>query len=153
MRLTNFSDYALRLLIFVATKPDELVTIAEVSKVYGISKNHLMKITNTLAQGGFVETARGAKGGLRLARPASAINLAAVVRLTESGSDLVECFNPSTNTCVIDQACGLKHVLHDALESFYKTLAQVTLAELVVRSQDLSAIFELRTPNKRPSRN
>ena len=153
MRLTNFSDYALRLLIFVATKPDELVTIAEVSKAYGISKNHLMKITNTLAQGGFVETVRGAKGGLHLAKPASAINLAAVVRLTESGSDLVECFNPSTNTCVINHVCSLKHVLHDALESFYKTLAQVTLAELVVRSQDLSAIFELRTLNKKRSRN
>ncbi len=149
MRLTNFSDYALRLLIFVATKPDELVTIAEVSKVYGISKNHLMKITNTLAQGGFVETVRGAKGGLRLAKPASAINLAAVVRLTEAGSDLVECFNPATNTCVIDKACRLKHVLHDALESFYHTLAQVTLADLVARPSGLGTIFALQARNKK----
>ena len=88
-----------------------------------------------------------------LVKPASAINLAAVVRLTEPGSSLVECFDVATNTCVIDQACGLKHVLHDALESFYKTLAQVTLADLVVRPRDLSAIFELRTPNKKRSRN
>ena len=141
MRLTNFSDYALRLLIFAATRSDDLVTIAEVSKAYGISNNHLMKITNTLAQGGFVETVRGAKGGLRLAKPAGAINLAAVVRLTESGSDLVECFNPATNTCVIDQACGLKHALHDALEAFYQSLEKVTLADLVARPRALNAIF------------
>lgn len=149
MRLTNFSDYALRLLIFVATKPDELVTIAQVSKAYGISKNHLMKITNTLAQGGFVETVRGAKGGLRLAKPASAINLAAVLRLTETGSDLVECFNPATNTCVINEVCELKHVLHDALESFYNTLAQVSLAELVARPNKLGTIFASRISNKK----
>ena len=141
MRLTNFSDYALRLLIFAATRPDDLVTISEVSKAYGISKNHLMKITNTLAQGGFVETLRGAKGGLRLAKPASAINLATVVRLTESGSDLVECFNPATNTCVIDQVCGLKHVLHDALEAFYQSLEKVTLADLVAHPRSLNLIF------------
>ena len=148
MRLTNFSDYALRLLIFAATKPNELVTIAEVSKAYGISKNHLMKITNTLAQGGFVETVRGAKGGLRLAKPASAINLAAVLRLTESGSDLVECFNPATNTCVIGGACGLKHVLRDALEAFYQGLAQVTLADLVAHPRSLNVIFDRQA--KRP---
>ena len=142
MRLTNFSDYALRLLILAAARPDELVTIAEVSKAYGISKNHLMKITNTLSQGGFVETVRGAKGGLRLAKSATEINLAAVVRLTESGSDLVECFNPATNTCVIDGACGLKHVLRDALEAFYRSLAQVTLADIVANPHSLNVIFE-----------
>ena len=142
MRLTNFSDYALRLLIFAASKPDDLVTISEVSRVYGISKNHLMKITNTLAKGGFVETLRGAKGGLRLARPASDINLAAVVRLTETGSDLVECFNSATNTCVIDQACELKHVLAGALEGFYQSLAKVTLADVVKHPRSLNAIFK-----------
>ena len=88
-----------------------------------------------------------------LVKPASAINLAAVVRLTESGSDLVECFDVATNTCVIDQACGLKHVLHDALESFYRSLGQATLADLVVRLRDLNSILELRTPNKKRSRN
>ena len=107
-----------------------------------------MKITNTLAQGGFVETVRGAKGGLRLAKRASAINLAAVVRLTESGSDLVECFNPSTNTCVIDGACGFKHVLRNALEAFYQSLAQVTLADLVAQPRSLNVIFDKQA--KRP---
>ena len=142
MRLTNFSDYALRLLIFAASRPSETITIAEVSKVYGISKNHLMKITNRLSQGGFIETTRGAKGGIRLSKPASVINLAAVVRLTESGSDLVECFNPATNTCVIDGACGLKHVLHTALEAFYRSLAQVTLADIVANPRRLNVIFD-----------
>ena len=101
-----------------------------------------MKITNSLSQGGLVVTMRGAKGGLRLSKPASAFNLAAVVRLTESGSDLVECFNPATNTCVIDGACGLKHVLRNALEAFYQSLAQVTLADLVAAPQDFNLIFD-----------
>ena len=142
MRLTNFSDYALRLLIFTATRPNELVTISEVSKACGISKNHLMKITNTLSQGGFAETVRGAKGGIRLAKPANAISLAAVVRFTGARGELVECFNSATNSCVIDGACGLKHALRNALEAFYQSLAQVTLADLVAHPRRLNVIFD-----------
>ena len=101
-----------------------------------------MKITNRLSEGGFIDTTRGAKGGIRLSKPASAINLAAVVRLTESGSDLVECFNPATNTCVIVEACELKHVLHKALGAFYESLAQVTLADLVAHPRSFNLIFD-----------
>jgi len=145
MRLTNFSDYALRLLIFAATKPDELVTIGEVSKAYGISRNHLMKITNTLAAAGHIETTRGSGGGLRLARPAAQINLGEVLRLTEADTTLVECFDSATNTCVITRACGLKHVLHEALEAFYQRLDQVTLADIANRPGDLLRIFDKQT--------
>ena len=101
MRLTSYSDYALRMLIYVAVHPDQFVTISEIAKSYGISKNHLMKIANELAVAGVLEAVRGRNGGLRLARPAEDISIGAVVRMTESRSDLVECFDPATNTCVI----------------------------------------------------
>ncbi len=91
MRLTRYSDYSLRLLMYVAVKPNELVAIADVSKAYKISKNHLMKIAHQLALAGFIETVRGRHGGLRLAKPAGEINIGQVVRLTEADSILVEC--------------------------------------------------------------
>ncbi len=142
MRLTNFSDYALRLLILAATKPDHLVTISEISKSYGISRNHLMKITHSLAQAGYVDTVRGSGGGLRLARPASQISVGAVLRHTEASSDLVECADQATNTCVIAPACGLKHVLFDALEAFYARLDRVSLADITRNPAQLIGIFE-----------
>jgi len=142
MRLTSFSDYALRVLIYVATKPDQLVTIADISKSYGISKNHLMKITNTLAAAGYVETVRGSGGGLRLSRAAADINIGAVLRHTEAGSHLVECADRKTNTCVIAPACGLKHVLFEALEAFYARLDKVSLADITRNPADLTHIFE-----------
>ncbi len=141
MRLTLYSDYSLRLLMYVALKPDELVPIADVSRAYGISKNHLMKITHQLALAGFLETVRGRNGGLRLAKPARDINVGTVVRLTEADSVLVECCDPATNTCVITRACQLKHLLLEALEVFYKRLDQSTLADLVASPQSLLALF------------
>lgn len=142
MRLTSFSDYALRLLIYVATKPGQLVTIADISKSYGISKNHLMKITNNLAAAGYVETVRGNGGGLRLARAADEISVGAVVRHTEAGSELVECAHRETNTCVIAPACSLKHALFDALEAFYTRLDRVSLADVTRNPEHLSLLFE-----------
>jgi len=142
MRLTSFSDYALRLLIYLAVRPSEVVTIADISNSYDISKNHLMKITNTLSQAGFVETLRGSGGGVRLARNASEITVGEVLRHTEAGSDLVECANRKTNTCVISPACGLKHVLFEALEAFYARLDKVTLADITRNPAELTLIFE-----------
>ena len=141
MRLTSFSDYALRLLIYAAVRPSEIVTIADISNCYGISKNHLMKITNTLALAGYVETLRGSGGGLRLARAASAISIGEVLRHTEAGSHLVECADRRTNTCVIAPACGLKHVLFEALEAFYARLDKVTLADITRNPAELTLIF------------
>ena len=141
MRLTSFSDYALRLLIYVAVHPNRYVTIKEISESYGISKNHLMKIANELSLAGYLETVRGRNGGLRLAKPAQDISVGAVVRLTEAGSVLVECCDPATNTCVITRACRLKHILVEALEAFYKRLDQVSLADLVVHPKSLLSLF------------
>ena len=151
MRLTSYSDYALRMLIHVAVHPDRLVTISEISASYAISKNHLMKIANNLAMAGILETVRGRHGGLRLARPAAQINIGAVVRLTESDSALVECFDPETNSCVITKACRLKHLLAQALEAFFKRLDEETLADLVQRPKNLLALLSIPAEPKKGS--
>jgi Rrf2 family nitric oxide-sensitive transcriptional repressor len=144
MRIATYSDFALRLLMYAAVKHPAYVTITEVSKAYGISKNHLMKVTHELALAGYLDTLRGRNGGLRLAKSAKDINVGHVMRLTERGSALVECFDPATNRCVITPACRLRHVLNDALEAFFKTLEQTTLADLVVDPRSLSGLFLTR---------
>src|SRR5579864_4075969 len=100
MRLTIHTDHALRLLMLLAIEPDKLHTIEEIAQRYNISRNHLMKIAQTLAQAGFIESLRGRGGGLRLGRAAESINLGAVVRATEDGFTLVECFDRKQNTCL-----------------------------------------------------
>lgn len=144
MRIASYSDFALRLLMYAAVKHPDYVTIAEVSKAYGISKNHLMKITHQLALAGYLDTLRGRNGGLRLAKPAREINVGHVMRLTETGSALVECFDPATNRCVITPACKLRHVLHDALEAFFKSLEKTTLADLVSDPGSLAALYRTK---------
>ncbi len=141
MRITSFSDYALRLLMYAAVKHPAHVKIADVATAYGISKNHLMKVTHELALAGYLETVRGRNGGLRLARPASEINVGQLLRLTETGSALVECFNPASNTCVLTPACQLRFLLRDAQEAFFSRLEEATLADLVGRPRELSALF------------
>ena len=141
VRLTTYSDYALRVLIYAAVRPRSFVTIREISEAYGISRNHLMKIANALSQAGYLQTVRGRSGGLRLAKPAHQINIGKVVRMTEAGSVLVECADPKTNRCVITRACKLRHVLHDALEAFYLKLEGTTLADLVDEPQILRTLL------------
>jgi Rrf2 family transcriptional regulator, nitric oxide-sensitive transcriptional repressor len=141
MRVATYSDFALRLLMYAAIRHPNFVTINEVAAAYGISKNHLMKVTHELAQAGYLETVRGRGGGLRLAHPAKRINIGAVMRLTEKNSALVECFDPATNTCVITPACKLRHVLNDALQAFFKSLDRVTLADLVSEPRAIDRLF------------
>lgn len=133
MQLTRYSDYSLRVLIYLAVRPGELATIDEITAAYDISRAHLMKVVHQLGRGGFLETVRGRGGGLRLARPATEIGLGDVVRYTEEKMDLVECFDPSTSHCRIEPICGLKGVLEEALDAFLGTLDQYTLADLVAR--------------------
>jgi Rrf2 family transcriptional regulator, nitric oxide-sensitive transcriptional repressor len=141
LRIATYSDFALRLLMYAAVKYPAYVTIDEVAKAYGISKNHLMKVTHALALAGYLDTLRGRNGGLRLARPAAEINVGKVVRLTEEGSALVECFDAATNRCAITPACKLRHLLHDALEAFFARLEQSSLADLVVDPDSLTALY------------
>jgi Rrf2 family nitric oxide-sensitive transcriptional repressor len=143
MRLTLHTDYALRLLMLLAMEQDGLHTIEEVARRYGISRNHLMKVTQTLAQFGYLESVRGRGGGIRLGRPAAAINLGAVVRATEDSFALVECFDRERNTCVVASACGLRGPLDEALHAFLTALDRYSLNDLVGNPNSLRRMRRL----------
>jgi Rrf2 family nitric oxide-sensitive transcriptional repressor len=136
MHLTTYTDYSLRVLMFVAMK-DGLSTIQEIADAYGISKNHLMKIAFELGRHGFLQTVRGRKGGLKLARPPEDIGLGDVIRLTEEDFALVECF-AAGNSCIITAPCRLKGVLSEALKAYLAVLDRYTLADLVKRNSSLA---------------
>jgi Rrf2 family nitric oxide-sensitive transcriptional repressor len=130
MRLSMFTDYTLRTLMFLALRPDRLVTIADIADAYGISNNHLMKVVHQLALSGDVRTVRGQRGGLRLARPANEINVGTVVRRTEADLEMVPCAG-AHSICVIRPECVLAGVVDEALRAFMATLDRYTLADLV----------------------
>jgi Rrf2 family nitric oxide-sensitive transcriptional repressor len=134
VQLTLYSDYSLRTLIHLAVAPDRWVTIDEIARAYGISKAHLMKVAHQLGVSGWIETARGRGGGLRLAREPREIGIGDVIRTTEENLDLVECFAPDGN-CPITPACGLRPVLGEALAAFLAVLDRYTLADLVERKR------------------
>ena len=121
MRLTAFSDYTLRTLIYLALRPNELCTIDEIATAYGISGNHLMKVVQQAAQAGEVQTMRGQHGGLRLARAPETINVGTVLRRTEPDLNLAPCFGPD-NECCIQPACVLQSALREALAAFLAVL-------------------------------
>jgi Rrf2 family nitric oxide-sensitive transcriptional repressor len=133
MKLTRYSDYSLRVLIYLAVRPEERATISAIADAYDISKAHLMKVVHELGRAGLVETVRGRGGGLRLARDPSQISVGDVVRSTEDVHELVECFDPEVNRCRIEPVCALHGALDEALEAFFKTLDGYTLADLVSR--------------------
>lgn len=143
MRLTTFTDYSMRVLIYLALHPDELVTIADIAEAYGVSKNHLMKVVHYLGQQGYLETVRGKSGGVRLARPPAEINLGSLVRATESSSSLVECFAPGGSECRIESACVLRGILHRSLQAFFGVLDEYTLADVMRNRDKLAALFEM----------
>src|SRR5262249_23196911 len=122
MRLTLYSDYSLRLLMYCAVRHGELVTINEVAKAYSISKNHLMKVAFELGRRGYLETVRGRGGGLKLARAPEKIGLGEIVREVEQDFSLVECFEPKTNQCVITAPCRLRGALSRALKAYMAVL-------------------------------
>jgi Rrf2 family nitric oxide-sensitive transcriptional repressor len=130
MQLTLFSDYALRLVLYLAVHRERVVPIDEVSRAFGISKNHLAKVVSLLLDLNVVESVRGRSGGLRLARSPSEITVGWLVRRTEPNLNLVECFEPRTNTCPIASVCVLKGVLREARESFLAALDRSTIADL-----------------------
>jgi Rrf2 family transcriptional regulator, nitric oxide-sensitive transcriptional repressor len=130
MRLSLQTDYALRTLMFLAAK-DGHHSIAEISRAYGISKNHLMKVAQRLAAEGFVDSVRGRNGGLKLARPANALNIGLIVRTMEDTGTFVECFDAATNNCIVTPVCGLRHTLAGALEAFAQHLDRYTVADLI----------------------
>lgn len=133
-----YTDYSLRVLIYLGTKEDgKLTTIQEISDAYHISKNHLMKVTFELGKAGFIETVRGRGGGIRLADRPENINVGAVVRKMEEDFHLVECFNPETNMCPISPICGLRGVLGKALHAYLSVLDEYNLQDLLFNKEGL----------------
>lgn len=142
MRLTYFSDYAFRVLMYLALNAGRRCTIREVSDAYGISRAHLMKVVNLLTREGFVLAQRGPTGGLTLAMPAAQIRLGDVIRKTEEDLGLVECFRPD-NACVLTPACLLAPTLAKALQAFLAELDSKTVADLVSNDQPLRQILRM----------
>ncbi|HEY0721977.1 MAG TPA: Rrf2 family transcriptional regulator [Gammaproteobacteria bacterium] len=140
MRLTVFSDYALRVLIYVALQEERRATVAEIAAVYDISRSHLMKVVQCLSGLGYLQTVRGKGGGLTLAQPPSAIRIGAVLRATEADSALVECMGEQ-GACRITPACALPKMFNHALENFFTTLDAYTLADLVAKPQRLKPLL------------
>ncbi len=130
MRLSLFSDYALRVMMFAALK-DAPFNLSEVAEAYDISRNHLVKVVNHLAKLGYLETRRGRGGGITLAMPAEQTRVGLLLRRTEGSPPIVECFDPARNTCRINGHCRLKGLLAGAMESFYASLDAHTLRDLV----------------------
>ncbi|MCP1337834.1 RrF2 family transcriptional regulator [Futiania mangrovi] len=144
MRLTLHSDYALRTLMYVALAPERLVSIAEIAERYGISRNHLMRVVQELAQKGFLETRPGRAGGMKLAARPETIRLGAVVRDMEPDFALVECFHPNGN-CRLAPDCQLGGVLDEALSAFLAVLDRYTVADLIAPANALRARLGLET--------
>ena len=131
MRITAFTDYSLRVLIYLASITDgHLAIIQEIADAYQISRSHLMKVVHQLNKKGYIETVRGKNGGMRLRLAPEAINIGVLVREMESDMDLVECMTPD-NACVVTPVCGLRGILNRALNSFLETLDQYTLADVL----------------------
>jgi Rrf2 family transcriptional regulator, nitric oxide-sensitive transcriptional repressor len=139
MRLTTYTDYALRTLMYLAGNRDQLVTIQDIADVHGIAKNHLTKVVHQLGILGFVETVRGRNGGLKLGKEPAQINIGAVVRSTEPDFYMAECFDKSKNACILIPSCGLKGVLRNATAAFLEVLDGVTLENLIRKNSARTA--------------
>ncbi len=136
MKLTRYTDYAMRVMIHLASHDGELSSIRQIAGVFDISQNHLMKVVQDLAAAGFVKAIRGRRGGLRLARPANEINLGKLLRHTEALTDLLDC-----SSCIIAPACALPPILTEATAAFVAVFDKYTVADLVDRRNQLRAMF------------
>ena len=131
MRLSEYTDYSLRVLMYCAVHRQSLVTVGELAERHGVSKNHLMKVVNDLARRGLIETTRGRGGGLRLLKAPADIRIGDVVRASETDFRLVECFDPQTNACSLSPSCRLRLLFQDGLQAFFAQLDGTTLADIV----------------------
>jgi Rrf2 family nitric oxide-sensitive transcriptional repressor len=142
MQLTLYSDYSLRVLIYLGANPDDKpVTITDIAQAFGISRNHLVKVVHNLSLLGYINTVRGKRGGIRLSRSPEKINLGEVIRNTEGTFDIVECFNIASNTCPISPMCKLKGVINEAYCSFISVLDEHTLADVLKNKKQLQSVL------------
>ena len=143
MQLTLHTDYALRVLVYLAQKKDELATISEIADFYHISRNHLVKVVHHLAIENFIHTTRGKHGGIRLARASELISIGEVVRRMEPNFDIVECFSASNQPCTISPICALKEVLYRAGNEFLALLDQYSVADATKQNDRTAHIFSV----------
>lgn len=141
MQLTLYTDYSLRVLIYLGINTERQATITEIAKDYGISRNHLVKVVHNLGSLGYIRTTRGRNGGLWLARPAEEINVGEVVRRTEAHFNLVECFDIEHNTCPIASVCALIRPLKEARSAFLQVLDAYTIADVVANRRQLAKLL------------
>jgi len=147
MQLTLYTDYSLRVLVYVGLKTSGLATISEIADAYGISRNHLVKVVHNLSSQGYIEALRGKGGGLRLSRPAAQIIIGDVVRHTEPNFNLVECFDrEDPGACPITPMCRLKGSLGKAFGAFMAVLDEVTLADVLSNRQELARPLHIEIP-------
>ncbi|MDZ4860127.1 MAG: Rrf2 family transcriptional regulator [Candidatus Hydrogenedentes bacterium] len=143
MQLTLYTDYALRVLLYLALHP-EGATIAEIASRYRVSRNHLVKIAHNLGKLGLLETKRGRNGGLRLTRSPGQLNLGEIVRLVEPNFHIVECFDRKRNACSIAPACGMRGAFYEAQQAFLQTLDRYTLADFTPNGDELRKLLRRR---------
>ncbi|MBM7662386.1 Rrf2 family nitric oxide-sensitive transcriptional repressor [Bacillus mesophilus] len=143
MRLTSYTDYSIRVLIYLATlSEDRLVNIKEIAEVYQISKNHLTKVIYDLGKLGYIETVRGRNGGVKLALEPHEINIGEVIQKTEDDFYMAACFDPTNKGCIISSACKLKGILNKAVSSYLSVLEQYSLADIIENKEDLQQLFQ-----------
>ena len=140
MRLTRFSDYSLRVLIYLAVR-EERSSIAEVSRSFNVSENHLMKVVHRLSTLGYIQSTRGKKGGIQLGMEPKKINLGKIIVELEPDFDIAECFNEASDHCSISPVCRLKNVLDKAKSAFLRTLGNYSLADVVQNRTQLANVI------------
>ncbi len=146
MQLTRFTDYSLRVLMYLGGQFDHLVTIKEIARKHNVSKNHLMKVVHGLATYGYIVTVRGRGGGMRLSRRPEKINLGDVVRDTEENMNIAECFGVDAQSCTLLPACVLKSVLTEARKNFLATLNMYQLSDLIHAQMEAGALTQVASP-------
>ena len=142
MKLTSFTDYSVRVLMYVAIKKGKLASIREVSEVYEISSNHLMKVVHLLGKGGYLDTIRGKNGGFRLGKEPKDINLGEPVRYTEEDLNIVECFSNKEGRCVLREECNFSNVMKEALLAFLTTIDNYTLEDLISDKEPIDFLVQ-----------
>ena len=146
MKLTVFTDYSLRVLIYLACQPERRATIRQVADAYGVSEHHLVKVVHFLGKQGWLKNVRGKGGGLALALPPEQVGLGQVVRQTEGQAAVAECFGDSRGNCCIAPACRLRGVLRDAVDAFHAVLDAYSLADLVANREELATVLFVPRP-------
>ncbi len=149
MQLTQFSNYAVRTLMYCALRPDGLCRVRDVAEAYHVSEHHLMKVVQMLGHIGVIETVRGRGGGIRLARGPHDIVIGDVVRATEGKLHLVECFDIETSTCPLTPVCRFQAALRRALEAFFLVLDGYTLADFVAQPEPMLTLLRVDAAENR----